>query len=79
MPGKPPGAMVTIGVHWSGPGAPAEDDVFATYNRHGEISSIYYAQAVTGGPRHYKITAVKLDPASWEGDLDWSLVWNSRD
>lgn len=81
MPGKPAGAVVTLSVRWDGSPSrpPREDDVFATRNRHGDLSSIYHAQEVAGGPIHYRITAVKLDPRSWEGDLDWEMVWNSRD
>ena len=80
MPGKPLGALVTISVSWTGDMArpPQEDDVFATRDRRGEISSIYHVQEVKGGPTYYRVTCIKLDPHTWQGDLDWELYWNSR-
>ncbi len=81
MPGKPSGALVTISVSWAGDMSrtPQPDDVFATRTRLGEISSVYHVQEVHGGPTYYRVVCIKLDPYSWEGDLDWELVWNSRD
>lgn len=61
-------------VTWHGDGEPLEDDVFRSSG-----GSLYFVDEVsrfrTG---RYRLTCTKLDPESFEGDVDWHLVWDRR-
>ncbi len=80
MAGKPIGALVTLSVTWDGEMTrpPQDDDIFCTRLKSGSVGSVYATEEIRGGPRYYRITAIKIDPESYDGDFDWELYWFSR-
>ncbi len=80
MNGKPVGALLTLAVVWNGEmtAEPHAGQLFATRKRDGTLGGVFRTVAIAGGPRYYRITAIKVDPESYDGPFDWELYWFSR-